>query len=116
MIGEARRHLEAAVAIVAIDSNGAYHLLYDAARKALWAHMLANGLRPTGAEGAHATAGEYAEEALAGEPAVMQFQRMRRARNRSEYGIAHFTARVIEEDLSHARAIVTAVERDLPRT
>ena len=110
MVAEAKRHLESAATIAAADPNGAYHLLYDAARKSVWAHMLTNGYRPRNAPGAHAAAVAYARDALTGEPAVEHFERMRRSRNRSEYGTAHFTIRVVENDLAHARAIVAAVE------
>jgi hypothetical protein len=116
MVNEAKRHLESAARIAALDPNGAYHLLYDAARKAVWAHMLANGYRPTSAPGAHAASATYATEALPGEPSVVHFDRMRRSRNRSEYGSAHFSKRVVATDLEHARAIVTAVEATLART
>ena len=39
--------------------------------------------------------------------------RMRRNRNRSEYGIWDIGASTVERDLEHARKIVEAVERDL---
>jgi hypothetical protein len=108
MVDEAKLHLESASRIAGSDPNGAYHLLYDAARKAVWAHMLANGYRPTSAPGAHAAATMYAVEALADEPSIVHFDRMRRSRNRSEYGTAHFSKRVVDTDLAHARAIVAA--------
>ena len=44
-LAEARRHLASAKLIPGADPNGAYVLLYDAARKANAAHMLASGLR-----------------------------------------------------------------------
>ena len=113
MLEEAARHLAGAAAITTLDPNGAYHLLYDAARKAVAAHMLANGYRATNAVGAHSAVAEYAREALGGEPSVEHLDRMRRSLNRSEYGTAHFTARVVEADLAHARAIVAAVRAEL---
>jgi hypothetical protein len=113
MVGDAQRHLEAAATVADLDPNGAYHLLYDAARKAIWAHMLAHGYRPTSAAGGHAAAIAYAQEALAGQAAVNHLDRMRRTRNRSEYGTAHFTRAAVENDLSHARAIAAVVARAL---
>lgn len=109
MLDEAKRHLDSAAAIAETDPNGAYHLLYDAARKVVWGHMLAHGYRPTNAPGTHAAAASYAVAVLRNEPAIQHFDRMRRSRNRSEYSTAHFTARVVESDLAHARAIVAAV-------
>jgi len=109
ILEEAARHLASSAAIAGSDPNGAYHLLYDAARKAIWAHMLANGYRPAGVPGAHATAAVYIETTLPNEPAAAQFDRMRRSRNRSEYGTAHFTASVVAADLEIARSIVAAV-------
>lgn len=44
-LAAARRHLASAESIATIDPDGAYSLLYDAARKALDAHMLVNGYR-----------------------------------------------------------------------
>ncbi len=113
MVSEAKRHLESASRIAESDPNGAYHLLYGAARKAVWAHMLANGYRPTSAPGAHAAAAAYAIESLGKEPSIVHFDRMRRSRNRSEYATAHFSKRVIATDLAHARAIVAAAQAAL---
>lgn len=113
MLAEARQHLKSAKAIAGDDPNGAYQLLYDAARKALWAHMLAFGYRPANAPGAHATAPAYATAALAEVPSAAAFDRLRRSRNRSEYGSAHFSASAIQVDLDHAQAIVRAVELQL---
>ncbi len=113
MLAEANRHLTSAATIAAQDPNGAYHLLYDAARKAVWAHMLANGYRPTSAAGAHAAVAAYAVEALPLAAGAEQLDRMRRTRNRSEYGSAYFSARVVDVDLAHARRIVAAVEAAL---
>src|SRR5919201_6741460 len=59
-LGEAERHLASAEQIAASDPNGAFQLAYDAARKAVTAHMLARGLRVTNRPGAHATTGRYA--------------------------------------------------------
>lgn len=114
LVEEARRHLTSAAAIASTDPNGAYSLLYDAVRKALTAHMLARGYRVAGGRlGGHEAVVRYAEASLSEDPYsehVAQLDRMRRARNRSEYGLATFGARQLETDLEHARAIVAAVQ------
>jgi hypothetical protein len=86
--------------------------VYDAARKAIGAHMLAHGLRahPRARIGAHVVVGRYAETELTGAPdSVAEFDRMRRRRNRTEYGIAQIQSAEIEAALAHAEAIVAAV-------
>ena len=45
LLAQAARHLESAEAIAATDPSLAYVALYDAARKAGLAHMLAHGYR-----------------------------------------------------------------------
>jgi hypothetical protein len=117
LLAEAARHLTSAAAIASTDPNGAYSLLYDAARKAVIAHMLARGYRvASGRLGGHDAVVRYAEASLSEGPHsehVAQLDRMRRARNRSEYGFATFGARQLETDLQHARAIVAAVRANL---
>jgi hypothetical protein len=108
MLAEARRHLDSAAAVAATDPNGAYQLLYDAARKGVAAHMLAHGLRARNRQGAHQAVVLYAEEALAGCRVVRYLDRMRRSRNRSEYDIKVFGAAEVAAGLEHARAIVGA--------
>lgn len=113
---EARRHLASARLVATADPNGAYALLYDAARKALSAHMLASGFRATVRPRAHEAVGLYALEALAshsGAASVGHFDRMRRNRNRTEYGLRTFGAAEIARDLAHATAIVDAVDEAL---
>ena len=102
-----------AAAIAAPDPNGAYALLYDAARKAVTAHMIARGYRVAGGRlGGHEAVVRYAEASLSTAPYsehVSHLDRMRRMRNRSEYGLAMFGARQVQTDLEHAREIVAAV-------
>lgn len=111
LLGEADRHLTSAVRIAFDDPNGAYQLLYDAARKAIVAHMTAGGYRVVkGRPGAHETTGRYGSAALASaEAAMANFDRMRRNRNRSEYELRFFDLDEVAADLEHARAIVAAV-------
>ena len=106
---EAKRHLESAQVVAISDPNGAYALLYDAARKAVTAHMLAKGYRASARSGAHQSVVMYAEEALGGGD-VSQLDRMRRNRNRSEYDVKVFGAAEVAADLGYARGIVAAVD------
>lgn len=104
----AARHLRSAALLEEDDPDAAYALLYDAARKAVAAHMLAAGLRARNAPGAHAVTAAYAADAL-GSPSAAELDRMRRFRNRIEYGATHFSREQVRHDLAHARAIVAAV-------
>lgn len=114
---EARRHLASAAAIAETDPVGAYALLYDGARKAVDAHMLARGYRvPKGRLGGHQATAMYALMALGSGPHaehVEHFDRMRRNRNRAEYGAWAIGAGTLAVDLEHADGIVRAVEDSL---
>jgi len=118
MFADAKKHLEAAKAIAELDPNGSYSLLYDAARKAVAAHMLASGYRSTKKQlGAHVAVVAYAEIELSKgkfKADVASFERMRRNRNKSEYGVALFGQAEIKTDLIHARGIVESVETNWP--
>ncbi|MGE0027829.1 MAG: hypothetical protein AB7O78_03700 [Thermoleophilia bacterium] len=110
----AERHLRSAEAILDEDPDGAYAMLWDAARKAVTAHMLAAGLRVRNAPGAHAAVAEYAAAELTVEAAA-ELDRMRRFRNRIEYGSTSFTPRQVRHDLQNARAVVQAIRKALDR-
>lgn len=110
-LDEAERHLESAERIASEDPNGAFQLTYDAARKAITAHMLARGLRVTNRPGGHATTGRYAVAEL-GET-FRPFDRMRRRRNRSEYGTSLVSDTEVTEAIASARAMVAAARGDL---
>ncbi len=114
---EAERHLDSASLIAEADPAGAYSLLYDAARKAIDAHMLASGYRVSKSRlGAHEATARYASAALGSGPhgpAVRRFDRMRRNRNRSEYGLWQVGRSTLEADLGHAREIVRVVAEHL---
>lgn len=105
----AERHILSAEAIVDEDPDGAYAMLWDGARKAVTAHMLAVGLRARNAPGAHAAVAEYALTEIPA-PEASELDRMRRFRNRIEYGSTSFTPRQVRHDLAHARAVVAAVQ------
>jgi hypothetical protein len=113
------RHLASAAAIAVDDPSGAFQLAYDAARKAINAHMLANGLRAVrGARiGAHAVVGRYAVAVLANEAgdAVRSFDRMRQRRNRTEYGVVQIERAQVDVVLEHATSIVAAARISLGR-
>jgi hypothetical protein len=113
LLSHAEAHLVSARMIGASDPEGAYQLVYDAMRKSVNADMLARGLRArSDRPGAHAAVVAYAEEALAGVAdgeALANLDRMRRSRNRTEYGAGAVTRSQLEADLGHAEAIVRAV-------
>jgi hypothetical protein len=70
-------------------------------------HMLACGLRVTNQPGAHATTGRYALIEI-GE-AFGPFDRMRRRRNRSEYGTSFISEVEVADAVADARAMLEAV-------
>jgi hypothetical protein len=63
-IATARRHIAAAAEIAELDPTLAFTGLYDAMRKAIQAHMRANGYRVSKGTGGHRKTGEYARAAL----------------------------------------------------
>jgi hypothetical protein len=114
IIGECDRHLASAERIADTDPTGAFQLLYDAARKAIAAHMRAAGIRVTDRSGAHATTGQYGLAAILGAAdSLREFDRMRRRRNRTEYGVAPVQPADVTAALAHAQAIVEAVRAEI---
>lgn len=112
----ARTHLESADTLSESDPNAAFQLAYDGARKAIAAHMRANGYRVGSGQGAHAKTGQYASAALHDEtlePHLDAFDDLRALRNQSEYDALVLDDGDVRDALDHARAIVEAVERDL---
>jgi hypothetical protein len=110
-LDEAERHLASAAQIAPNDPNGAFQLAYDAARKAATAHMLARGLRATNQPGAHATTGRYALIEI-GE-AFAPFDRMRRRRNRTEYGMSFVSQSEVAAAVANGHAMLEAVRAAL---
>lgn len=106
---EAARHVESAKKIGESDPHGAYQLAYDAARKAIVALIRDKGVRR--GEGAHVISGLYARAEI-DDDLGKRFERMRRARNTSEYGVGHFETAQVEDAISTAEAILTAVEAE----
>jgi hypothetical protein len=116
MLQSCARHLQTAVERAGADPSGCYSLLYDAARKAVVAHMLVGGLRPANRPGAHAAVVIYAEAELGGlvpGDHLAHLDRMRRARNDMEYEERPVTEAEVRNDAAHARAVVRAVTRKL---
>jgi len=114
-ISDARRHLEAAQAVETIDPSGAFILAYDAARKAVAASLLIGGHRVRSRPGSHQALAQCAR-ALAkqtGEPALAQFDRLRRERIRSEYGSRTFGRAEVDEAIRSAGAILETCARQI---
>ncbi|HSJ71800.1 MAG TPA: HEPN domain-containing protein [Acidimicrobiia bacterium] len=113
-IADSGRHIDASAAITTIDPTGAYVLAYDAARKAVAAALLLEGYRVRSRPGAHQALARFARE-LSEQTQVPQlgrFDRLRRNRNRAEYGSRTFGSAEVEEAIGIARAIRDAC-RDL---
>ena len=111
-LARADEKLEAARKIAEIDIDIAYVTVYDAARIAVTAHMLSNGLRARAVARAHEAVGDYAE-AMVSTPSAMEFHRMRRRRNKSEYDDVAIGRADLDADLEHAQAIIDAVRAAL---
>jgi hypothetical protein len=115
MLQSCTRHLETADQRAGPDPSGSYTLLYDAARKAVAAHMIFHGLRVTSRPGAHAAIVTYAEVELAtiAPGHIDHLDRMRRTRNDTEYEERLVTETEVRNDLAHARHLVQAIARTL---
>jgi HEPN domain len=109
-LDDARRHLEAAAKIAELDPSGAYVLAYDAARKSVAAALLMSGHRVLSRPGSHQALAQYAESmsVRSDEPALTRFDRLRRNRNRSEYGSRTFGKAEVAEAIETAKAIRAA--------
>lgn len=109
---EASRHLNSADVIASTDPEGAYVLVYDAARKAIDAHMAASGYRASKSRpGAHHAIAVYATIAIGGEYAAnaAALDGMRKQRNKTEYGHWYISASRLASDRVHAERLVDAV-------
>ncbi|MGC2240348.1 MAG: HEPN domain-containing protein [Acidimicrobiia bacterium] len=109
-LNDAERHIEAALQIAELDPAGAYVLAYDAARKSVAAALLMDGHRVLSRPGAHRALAEYAKSlsSQTGEQALARLDRLRRNRNRSEYGSRSFGKSEVAEAIDTARAIRAA--------
>jgi len=109
-LDDAGRHLVAATKIAEVDPSGAYVLACDAARKSVAGALLMSGHRVLSRPESHQALAQYAS-ALAmqvDEPALSRFDRLRRNRNRSEYGSQTFGKAEVKEAIDTARAIRAA--------
>jgi YD repeat-containing protein len=112
----ARRHIASSRLVAELDPAGALALAYDAARKAIEAHMRANGLRAGSGEGGHAKRAQYGVAAFGGSDAEERFRmfdRVRRVRNSVQYDAFSVEDADVQFALEQAEAIVRAVEADL---
>lgn len=112
---QARTHLTAAATVRDLDPAGAFTLTYDAARLALAAILVNQGLKPRG-EGAHAVLLEVAIAQL--EPPrqseMREFDWMRRLRNDTQYpdiGRASATVDDVDQAIPAAQAILDRAAR-----
>jgi hypothetical protein len=105
----AGKHLESASAVASTDPDGAYSLLYDAARKSLAAVLQTQGLRATSRGGHYAIQEAIAAQFTKPPPsaAFRSFGRLRRTRNQIEYDdISSITAEDVEADLDTVRQLL----------
>jgi hypothetical protein len=111
-----RRHITTAASVAGTDPTAAFAVGYEAVRKAISAHMRANGYRARKGQGHHARIGRYALAALDA-PAVAghldAFDALRLLRNQSQYEGLEIEPAEVDELLVHARAIVGAIGDDL---
>ena len=117
LLSKAAGHLRSAEAIIATDPDGAYLLVYDAARKAMAAILANEGLRST-SRGGHVAVYQAVRAQL--DPpmgrALLPFDRMRRRRNGVEYSSstqAPVTSDEVVEDTLKAKAIIDLAGRVL---
>jgi hypothetical protein len=109
-VNDARRHFRSAQALADDDTPLAMAACHDAIRKAVTAHMLANGLRPHGGEGAHRIVLEYARTQLGdliSEDDLEEAAEIRQDRALAEYG--DFPSRQLDGD--HVRGSADVAER-----
>jgi hypothetical protein len=104
----AAKHLDSATLVADDDPDGAYTLLYDAARKSLAAVLHAQGLRATSRGGHYAIQESIAAQFTKPPPrdAFRSFGRLRRTRNQIEYDdISAITADDVRADLAVVRGL-----------
>lgn len=109
-INDARRHVRSARALADDDTPLAIAACHDAIRKAITAHMLVNGLRPRGGEGAHRIVLDYARTqlgSLISQDDLEEAKEIRQDRALAEYG--EFPSRQLDGD--HVRAATVVADR-----
>lgn len=117
LLAQARRHVSSTQNAAVADPEGAYALLYDAARKALTAILENQGLRPT-SRGGH-LAVYHAVRAQLDPPmgrVLLPFDRMRRRRHDVEYppaGAPELRPEDVTEDVPKVAALLDLAQRVL---
>lgn len=110
---QARKHLAAATVIRELDPAGAFSLSYDAARQALAAVLVNQGLKPRGL-GAHAVLLDVVIAQLEPprEREIREFDWMRRLRNDTQYPSGERASAAIDDvdqAIPAAHAVVSRV-------
>jgi hypothetical protein len=106
----ARRHIDSALLLAEHDPDGAYALLYDAARKSLAAVLQAQGLRAISRGGHYAIQQAIAAQFTKPPPrdAFRPFGRLRRTGNQIEYDeISAVTGDDVHADATVVRTMHT---------
>lgn len=119
LLEQARRHLDSSEITCESDPEGAYGTLYDAGRKALWAILANQGLRPT-TRGGHLAVYHAVTAQLDPPmgPKLRPFDRMRRRRNEAEYprvDTPELDADDVRDDMPKISAIVDIADRVIDR-
>lgn len=111
MIAQAENHLRSAKNSLKEDKEGAYVLLYDAARKGLMAILYLQGIRPTSFGGHSIILDMLIPQCSTAEAALIRpFNRLRKIRNSVEYPrnpLSELDEDSLQEDLKKAERIVT---------
>jgi len=118
LLAKARAYLRTAVAVADDYREIAYDALYAAARKALTALLVQQGLRATRAGGHEVTIEAVTAQLVPPLGDVLRpFRRLKRRRGQGDYAGAEdqIHAEDIEADLPAAEAIVGAAARVLPQ-
>lgn len=118
LMAKARAHLRTAVAVASDDPEIAYDALYAAARKALTALLVQQGLRPTRAGGHEVTIEAATAQLVPPLGDVLRpFRRLKRRRGQGDYAGSEdqIHPEDIQDDLPSATAIVDAADKILPR-
>lgn len=116
MLQVATKHVVSAQTIAEDDPDGAFAMLYDAARKSLAAVLLAQGVRATSKGGHYVVQQAIAAQFTKPPPrdTFRRFGRLRRTRNNIEYGDYASTSEDVEADVESVRSIVSVASQIVP--
>lgn len=114
---DAQKRAAAARKNLAIDSEAAYEIAYEAMIKGSLALMLSHGQRPRKQLGHHIAIIEFAHKNLSGCPATtfILFDRMRRKRNDAFYDVAIISDTDAQEGVSTAEQFLLLVEANIKK-